>query len=141
MGKFMENRAVIAGCISESLLGREMDAILSAIVEGPVYLVVDLLRPGVLHDLLTGLHSLKGSMLFRSVRRNPINLLGIEDGVDAMDQVRLVSIRATVSGPAPFVTVIREARPGPVGRGLDLPKLDLCALFSLAHLPSAFRGL
>src|ERR1700684_895846 len=106
MCKFVENLAVIAGGISESLLGREMDAILSAIVECPVYLVVHHLRPGVLQDLLTGLHSFKGSVLFRSVYRYPIHLPGIEDGVDAMDQVRLVSIRATVSGRAPFVTVI-----------------------------------
>jgi hypothetical protein len=46
MGKFMENCDVIAGGISESLLGWEMDAILSAIVEGPVGLVMYHLRPG-----------------------------------------------------------------------------------------------
>src|SRR5580658_8306453 len=58
-----------------------------------------------------------------------------------MDQVRLVSIRATVSGRAPFVTIIRAVGPGSVGRGLNLPKLDLGALFSLAYLPAAFGGL
>ena len=141
MCKFMENRAVIAGSISESLFGREMDAILSAIVECPVGLVMYHLCPGALQDLFTGLHCFKGSVLFRSVRGNSIHLLGIEDGVDAMDQVRLVSIRATVSRRAPFVMVISGAWPRSVGRGLDLPKLDLGALFSLAYLPAAFGGL
>src|ERR1700691_3071782 len=73
--------------------------------------------------------------------RNAIHLLGIEDGIDAMDQARLVSIRATVSRRAPFVTLIWAVGPGPVGSGLDLPKLDLGAFFSLAYLPAAVGGL
>jgi len=46
MRKLMERRAVVAGSIFECLLGWEMDAILSAIVEGPVGLVMYHLRPG-----------------------------------------------------------------------------------------------
>src|ERR1700733_3284564 len=141
MCELMERRAVIAGGIFEGLLGWEMDAVLSAIVEGPVRLVMDQLRPGVLQDLLAGLHSFKGRVLFRGIGRNAIHLLGIEDGVDAMDQARLVSIRATVSGGAPVVTVIWAVGPDSVGSALDLPKLDLDALFSLAYLPAAFGGL
>jgi hypothetical protein len=141
MCKFMERCAVIAGGIFEGLLGWEMDAVLSAIVEGPVNVVVHHLCPGVLQDLLAGLHSFKGRVLFRGIGRNAIHLLSIEDGVDAMDQARLVSIRATVSGRAPFVTVIGAVGPGSIGSGFDLPKFDLCALFSLAYLPAAFGGL
>src|SRR3984885_7735203 len=141
MCELMERRAVIAGGIFEGLLGWEMDAVLSAIVEGPVRVVMDHLRPGVPQDLLAGLHSFKGRVLFRGIGRNAIHLLGIEDGVDAMDQARPFPIRAAVSGRAPFVTVIWAGGPDAVGSGLDLPKLDLGALFSLAYLPAAFGGL
>ena len=124
MGKFMQRCAVVAGGISKRLLGREMDTILSTIVECPVSLVVYYLCPGALQDLLTGVHDFEWRVLFRSVRRNPIHLLGIEDGVDAMHQARLVSIRAILSGRAPFVTISRARWGRGFGqRGLDLPKL------------------
>ena len=86
----MQRCAVVAGGILKSFLGRQMDAVLCAIAEGSVRLVVDHLRPGVLQDLLAGLHGLERRVLLWRVGRNAIHLLRIEDGVHTMDEARFV---------------------------------------------------
>ena len=50
-------------------------------------------RARVVQDLLARLDSLKGCVLFGGVRRNAVDLLGVEDRIHAMDEPRFLGGR------------------------------------------------
>src|SRR5437870_4339676 len=85
MSEFMENRAVISCCRRESTFRWKVNLIGSPVVEGPIVLIMQDLSAGILQNALSGLNDFEFRPLFGSVCRNPVNLLRVEDGINAMD--------------------------------------------------------
>jgi hypothetical protein len=131
MRKFVERRSVIARRVFERLAWRQVDAVAAGTVEGAIHLVVADLRAGVGQDALTGLSRLECAVNSGLVRRDAIDLFGIEDGVDAVDQARLLTVRLV------FALRVAVAFSG----FLHLPELDLRALLALSDLPALLGSL
>ena len=113
-----------------------MDGVVGTVVKGAIGLVVVNGSGGIPQYTLPGFSNFKGGVNLGFVLRNAFDLLGIEDGVNAMDL--LVGLRS---------------RRGLIGRGVaprcigarirsgEIPKLDLRPLLSFANLPAVFGGL
>src|ERR1700722_3927052 len=102
----MQCGAVVSGGVLEGVLRRQVDAVLRAAVECAIRLVVRDVRARILQDLLTRLDSLESGVLLAHVRRNPLDLLGVEYGVYAVDELRFLSVRAVAIGRAPITASV-----------------------------------
>src|SRR5208282_5550641 len=96
-------------------------------------------RAGVIQNLLARLDGFERGVLFRDVRWNALDLLGVEDRVYAVDEPRFLSIRGAATGR--ITASIGPGRLRFVGSLFNLPVLNLGALFASLHLPSVLCGL
>src|SRR5579863_1285853 len=92
MRQLMQRRPIISSRILEGVLRRQVNAVLRPAVECAVGLIVRDVRAGVVQNLLARLNSFKGRVLFRRMRRDALDLLSVEDGVDAMDEFGFLGI-------------------------------------------------
>src|SRR5665213_3447079 len=139
MSQLMKCRAVIPSSVLEGVLRWQVDAVLRAAIECAIRLVVRDVRARVRQDLLSRLDSLEGCVLLGRVRRNPLDLLGVEDRVYAVNEPRFLGIRVVAIGC--IAASIRPRRPCLVRRLFDIPVLNLGALLAPAYLPSVVCGL
>src|ERR1035437_10090228 len=84
--QFVESGAVIARCVVKQLAERKVNGIGGTRIEGAVGLIVCNFRARVPKDLLASLGGGESGMSPRLLRGNSINLFGVENGVDTMDE-------------------------------------------------------
>src|ERR1700733_14970455 len=106
MRQLMQRRPIISSRIFEGVLRRQVDAVLGAAVECAVRLVVGDVRAGVVQNLLARLDSLESRVLFRCVWRDALDLLSVEDGVDAVDEFGFLGVLVVASFGAPVSPVV-----------------------------------
>ena len=97
--------------------------------------------PEFVQDLLASLDSLEGCVLFWRVRRNTIDLLGIEDRVNAMDEPRFLGARVVAIGCACIAASVRPGWLRLVRSFFGLPVFNLGAFLAAADLPSVIGRL
>src|SRR6266498_6087587 len=89
MGEFMQGGAVIARCVLKRLFRRQMDAVRRRSIERAVTLVVRDLRSGVWKDAFTAMSDFELGRLRPFKSGNAIDLFGIEDRIDTVDESAL----------------------------------------------------
>src|SRR6185437_487065 len=104
-------------------------------------LIVRDVRTRILQDLLARLHGFKGCVLLGCMRRNTLDLLGIENRVHAMYEPRFLGIRVVAISCAPITASVRPGWLRPVRSMLGFPVFNLGALLAPADLPTAIGGL
>src|SRR3954451_15297082 len=86
---FVKSSSVITGSIFECLLRREVNAVVSSVIEATVCLIVSDVRAGAREYSLAGFYGFERCSRFRNMGRNAINLLCIKDCVDLVDEPML----------------------------------------------------
>src|SRR4051794_26649547 len=86
MRQLVEGSPVIARRVFETVFRRQMNSVLRPAVVGSVGLVVVHFRLRLRDNLLAGLYSFELRKRFRLKRWDPVDLLGIENGIDPMDE-------------------------------------------------------
>src|SRR5437899_909053 len=135
MREFMQGGAVIPRRVLERLFWRQMDAVRRRSIERAVTLVVRDLRSGVCKDAFAAVRDLKLGRLGPFESGYTIDLFGVEDRIDTVDESALAFFgRLTIARLAGFSILL-------VRLGLHLPKLDVGALFALSDLPTILGSL
>src|SRR6266508_3911030 len=86
MREFVEGSAVIVGCGFEGIGPGKVDRVFGSTVEGAVLLVMSNLSAGVMQNRLARFRNFPLLPVLRYVIRNPVDLLGVEHGVDPADR-------------------------------------------------------
>src|SRR5579883_2625677 len=134
MSEFVQRGSVVIWRRRECRLGRQVNRIYNAIVEGPIVLIVQDARARAIQDRFGGLYDLEFGALLRRVGRNSIDLFRVEHGIDAVNHPRrglvaLVGIRLTTA-------LLPLAR-----CGRKLPIFNLRSGFASTDLPAALLRL
>src|SRR5437879_3609077 len=117
------------------MLWGQVNAVRRPMVKSAICLIVEDCRAGVFQDLLGGLDHCEYRPLVRGPFGNAFDLLGVEDGINAMNEsvssILVVIIRGLVSLAVSGANWFRSR----VGCAFHLPELNLRSLLSLANLP------
>src|SRR5664280_87021 len=120
MRQFVKHRRIIVRLVGEAFPRRHLNVISSRAVKGSIPAVANV-STGVLEECLGCLDNLKWFPGLDMYRRDSVNLLSVEDGIDAVNEA------------AALLFVISAII---LAAGLCLPKFNPGGLLALADLPS-----